>query len=184
MLEGLLISLTGMLVCFIVLTILMLVIMGLERLFRDKLISEEIAAKLDFSDLTDSTNLNEKPILDDEVRLEPSAVPENTAEVAAIGLALTAYLKARGKKLDKPITIGDTHYHVESSDISYTPVTVVVNGESYRAALGEDGLPRIEQTSSATEPLRREPQRGWGWRSAYPPSQGSFWNRRGWTGKG
>jgi sodium pump decarboxylase gamma subunit len=167
MLEGFLITVIGMLVVFVVLAILMFVIMGLERLFRDKEGSEVAAEKA-------------------SERAEPSKKvikPEDTAEVAAIALALASYLKERGKRLEKPIAIDGAQYQIEIRDISRTPTTVVVDGDSYRAAVGEEGLPPTEQIAPMSAIQRKEPQRGLGWRSIYPPSQGGFWNRKGWSGK-
>jgi sodium pump decarboxylase gamma subunit len=169
MLEGLLISVIGMFVVFVVLTILMFVIIGLERLFRHKEVSEVAAEMV-------AVEQAEPP--KEVVR------PGDTAEVAAIALALTSYLKERGKKLEKPLAIDGAQYQVEIDDISRTPMTVVVDGDSYRAAVGEEGLPPTEQIAPVPGTQRREPQRGLGWRSIYPPSQGGFWNRRGWTSKG
>lgn len=169
MLEGLLIAVIGMLVVFVVLAILMFMIMGLGRLFTDKGGSEVAVEKVTVEGV-------EPP--------KEVVKPEDTAEVAAIALALAAYLRERGKRLEKLIAIDSAQYKVEISDVSRTPTTVVVDGDSYRAAIGEEGLPPTEQIAPAPRTQRREPQRGLGWRSIYPPSQGGFWNRRGWTGKG
>jgi len=46
MLEGLLITVIGMVVVFVVLSILMFVIMGLERLFRDKEAASKVNLRL------------------------------------------------------------------------------------------------------------------------------------------
>ncbi len=169
MLEGLLIAVIGMFVVFVVLTILMFVIMGLERLFRDRGAGEVAAAKV--------TVEGAEP---------PKKVvrPEDKAEVAAIALALASYLKEQGKKLGKPLAIDGAQFQVEIDDVSRTPTTVVVDGDSYRAAVGEEGLPPTEQIAPLLVIQRREPQHGLGWRSIYPPSQGGFWNRRGWTSRG
>lgn len=169
MIEGLLITVIGMLVVFVVLAILMFVIMGLERLFRVKAVSEVAA---------------EKTAAEGAEPQKEALRPEDTAEVAAIALAMAAFLKERGKRLEKPIAINGAEYHIEMSDISCSPTTVVVNGDCYRAVIGEEGLPPTEQITPVPGTRRREPQRGLGWRSIYPPSQGGFWYRRGWSGKG
>jgi sodium pump decarboxylase gamma subunit len=169
MIEGLLISVIGMAVVFVVLAILMFVIMGLERLFRDKGVSEVVA---------------EKVAVERAETTKEVARPEDTAEVAAITLALASYLKGQGKKLKETLAIDGAKYQVDISDISQTPTTVVVEGDSYRVAVGEEGLPSAEQIAPAPGTQKREPQRGLGWRSIYPPSQGGFWNRSGWTSKG
>lgn len=169
MLEGLLITVIGMVVVFVVLSILIFVIMGLERLFRGKEGAEVVV---------------EKVAVEGAEPQKRAVKPADTAEVAAIALALASYLKERGKKLEKPIAIDDSQYKVEISDISRTPTTVVVEGDTYQAAIGEEGLPSPEQIAPVLETQKREPQRGLGWRSIYPPSQGGFWNRRGWTSRG
>jgi len=155
MLEGLLITVIGMVVVFVVLTILMFMIMGMERLFRGKE-GAEVAV--------------EKVAVEGVEPQKEVVKPEDTAEVAAIALALASYLKERGKKLEKRIAIDDSQYKVEISDISRTPTTVVVDGDTYQAAVGEEGLPPTEQIAPVPGTQRREPQRGLGWRSIHHPS--------------
>lgn len=133
MLEGLLITVTGMAVVFLVLTILMFVIMGMERLFRDKEVSEDVAEET----AVEKTGAEPHAVSD--------AVPDNTSEVAAITLALAFYLKQRGKRLGTPIAISGVQYQVEMGDSSRSPVNLVVNQDCYRAAIGEDGLSIVEQ---------------------------------------
>ena len=170
MLEGLLITVVGMAVVFVVLAILMYVIMGMERLFREKGVAQIVSEKVAVTEA-----LPQAP--------EAGAAPESTVEVAAIALALASYLKERGKKLGASLSIGGEQYHVEMGDPSIPPVNLKVNQEHYRAAIGEEGLPPAEQAASVA-PQAKDGQRGSpGWRSAYPPPQGGFWCRRGWTGR-
>ena len=159
MIEGLLISVVGMAVVFVVLTILMFVIMGMERLFRERAPAVE------------------------KVLANEEADHVDTVEAAAIALALASYLRERGKDLKAPITIGGVHYEVEIGDLSHSPVSLMVNQDSYRAALGDEGLPITEQASPKVVAQAKSTQSGLGWRSAYPPSQGKYWSRRGWTGR-
>ena len=164
MIEGLLISVVGMAVVFVVLTILMFVIMGMGRLLSDKgvvgrvVVEELVAGK-------------------EEVRAE------DTAQVAAIALALASYLKERGKALGKPIAISGVQYEVEMGDLSHFPVSLMVNQDSYRAAVGDEGLPISEQVSPKFGAQEKGTQSGLGWRSAYRQLQGKYWSRRGWTGR-
>ena len=170
MLEGLLITVVGMAVVFVVLAILMYVIMGMERLFREKGVAEVVSEKVAVTEA-----LPQAP--------EAGAAPESTVEVAAIAVALASYLKERGKKLGASLSVGSEHYHVEMGDPSVSPVNLKVNQEHYCAAVGDEGLPPAEQDASVA-PQAKEAQRGSpGWRSAYPPPQGGFWCRRGWTGR-
>ncbi len=159
MIEGLLISVVGMAVVFVVLTILMFVIMGMERLFRERTPAVE------------------------KVLAHEGAEPVETVEAAAIALALASYLRRRGKDLKTPITIGGVQYQVEMGDLSHFPVSLMVNQDSYRAALGDEGLPITESVSPKVVAHAKGNQSGLGWRSAYPPSQGKYWSRRGWTGR-
>lgn len=159
MIEGLLISVVGMAVVFVVLAILMFVIMGMERLFRERTAAVE------------------------NVLANEGAEPAETVEVAAIALALASYLRERGKDLKAPIIIGGVHYEVELGDLSYSPVSLMVNRDSYRAALGDEGLPITEQVSPKLVAQAKGNQSGLGWRSAYHRLQGKYWSRGGWTGR-
>lgn len=159
MIKGLLISVVGMAVVFVALTILMFVIMGMERLFRERAPAVE------------------------KVLANEGAETAETVEAAAIALALASYLRERGKDLKAPITIGGVQYQVEMGDLSHFPVSLMVNQDNYRAAVGDEGLPITEQASPETIVQRKGTRSGLGWRSAYPPSQGKYWSRRGWTGR-
>jgi sodium pump decarboxylase gamma subunit len=164
MIEGLLICVVGMAVVFVVLTILMFMIMGMGRLTSDKgvvggLVVEELVAGKE------------------EVKAE------DTAEVAAIALALASYLKEQGKALGKPIAISGVQYQVEMGDLSYSPVSLMINQDSYRAAVGDEGLPVTEQVSPKFVAQAKGIQSGLGWRSAYHQLQGKYWSRGGWTGR-
>lgn len=158
--EGLLISVVGVAAVFVSLTVLMLLIRGMKRVFR----SEEVVAG-------------------GEAEAKVGAEPEDTVEVAAIALALASYMKKRGKELGGwPIAVGGVYYQVEVGDLSHSPVAVVVNGRSHWASADGEGLPVIEQIAPVLGARMRDIQRGRNWRSAYPLSQGGYWDRRGWGG--
>lgn len=169
MLEGLLITLVGMAVVFVVLAILMYVIVGLERLFREREVARVVSGKIGVTEALPQTP-------------EAAATPESTVEVAAIAVALASYLKERGRKLGSSLSIGSEHYHVQMGDPSTPPVDLMVNQEHYRAAIGEEGLPLAEQATSTVPRAKDTQSSDTGWRSAYSP-QGGFWCRRGWTGR-
>jgi len=164
MIEGLLISVVGMVVVFVALAILMFMIMGMGRLLSDKVVVGSV-------------------VVEEVVAGKEEVKAEDTAEVAAIALALASYLKERGKALGRPIAISDVQYQVEIGDLSHFPVSLMVNQDSYRAAVGDEGLPTTEQVSPKFVARAKGTQSGPGWRSAYPPSQGKYWSRRGWTGR-
>jgi Na+-transporting methylmalonyl-CoA/oxaloacetate decarboxylase gamma subunit len=171
MLEGLFISLVGMGAVFVSLTIIMFLMMGIERVFR----SEGMAI--------------EGMLAVGEMIAEAGVVtggekPGGTAEVAAITLALARHVKERGKELGTSITINDVNYQVEVGDISGSPTSVAVNGESFWGAVDGAGLPFAKQTGIKITTQERSPQRERVWRTAYPPLQGGdYWCRRGWTGR-
>jgi len=165
--EGLLISGVGIGAVFGSLLIIMFLMMGVERVFRgDGVAVEELVA-----------------VEGEEARVGEGL--EDTAEVAAIALALASYMKERGKELGgRPIAIGGVHYQVEVGDLSRSPVAVVVNGRSYWASVDGEGLPVAEQIAPVLGAQMRDTQRGRNWRSAYPLAQGAYWDRRGWAGRG
>ncbi len=164
MIEGLLISVVGMVVVFVALAILMFMIMGMGRLLSDKKMVGMVAV--------------EEPVAGKE-----EVKAEDTAEVAAIALALASYLKERGKAWGKPIAISGVQYQVEMGDLSHSPVPLMVNQDGYRAAIGDEGLPTTEQVSPKIIVQAKGTQSGLGWRSAYRQLQGKYWSRRGWTGR-
>lgn len=159
MMDGLYISLIGMTVVFVVLIILMFLIMGMERLFR----GGEVAVK--------------------EAVAQKALEPEDTAEVAALTMALASYLKKQGREFRGPIAINGVQYQVEMGDLSRSPVAVGVNQDSYRAAVGDEGLPATGAISPQIVVRERDTQRGLSWRSACPPARGGYWSRQGWTGR-
>ena len=159
--EGLLISGVGIGAVFGSLLIIMFLMMGVERVFR----SDGVAVE------------------GEEARVGEGL--EDTAEVAAIALALASYMKERGKELGgRPIAVGGVHYQVEVGDLSRSPVAVVVNGRSHWASVDGEGLPVTEQIAPVLGAQMIDIQRGRNWRSAYPLSQGGYWDRWGWGGRG
>ena len=171
MLEGFFISLVGMGAVFISLAIIMLIMMGIERVFR----SEEVAV--------------EEMLAVEEIIAEAGVVvehekPVSMAEVAAIALTLAKHIKGRGKELGTSITINDVYYQVEVGDISGSPISVVVNGENFWGVVDGQGLPAAKRTSLSIKTKARSPRHERVWRTAYPPLQGGdYWCRRGWTGR-
>ncbi len=165
--EGLLISGVGAGAIFGSLSIIMFVMMGIERVFRgDGVALEEAVAA-------------------GGAEAEVGEGPKDMVEVAAIALALASYMKERGKGLGgRPVAIGGVHCQVEVGDLSRSPVAVVVNGASYWASVDGEGLPVTEQIAPGLGTQMRDTRRGRNWRSAYPLAQGVYWDRRGWGGRG
>jgi Na+-transporting methylmalonyl-CoA/oxaloacetate decarboxylase gamma subunit len=176
MLEGLFISLVGMGAVFLSLTIIMFLMVVVGRIFRNDglAMSEGLAVE-------GMVAVGEMGAAVDVVRKR--AEPLGMVEVAAIALALASHVKERGRELGTSITIDDIYYQVEVGDISSPPTSVIVNGEMYRGAVSDDGLPFAERTSLRIETRGRSTQRERVWRAAYPLLQGGeYWCRRGWTG--
>jgi hypothetical protein len=114
--------------------------------------------------------------------VEVKQEPEGTVEVAAIALALAWHVKELGRELGTSITVNDVFYQVEVGDISSSSTLVIVNGESYWGAVGEEGLPFAKRTGLKIRTQERSTQHGRLWRAAHPPLQGGdYWCRRGWT---
>jgi sodium pump decarboxylase gamma subunit len=165
MIEGLLISAVGMMVVFVVLAILMFMIMGMGRLLSDK---EAVSGGV-----TDE----EPAVTKEEIKAE------DTAEAAAIILALASYLRERGKELGKSISLDGVPYQVMVGDLSNSPVPLMVNEDSYRGAIGDEGLPAIERVEPKIFVKAKGSRSSLGWRLAYLPLQGKYWSQRGWTGR-
>jgi len=175
-LEGLLICVVGMVVVFITLAILMYVIIGLERFFRGgELAVEEVAVDMP---VEAATAIREQLVVGKD---EPK--PEDTVEVAAITVAIAAYLRGKEKDLGKHININGVVYDVDVAESHTHPISVVVNGERFRTSLNEEGLPVSEEVTPKLGERAKYAKQGAGWRSAYSPLQGDYWCRRGWTGR-
>ena len=174
MLEGLFISVVGMSAVFVSLIVIMLLMMGIQRAFRD----EELAAE----------DTRVVPIMYPEgIPSVPGgpkelARPEDTTEVAAVALALAVHVRKQGKWFGTTMSINEVDYQVNIGDTSRPPVSVVVNGVSFRGGLGDEGLP-IWRSGLRIVPQARSTQRERVWRSAHPPFRGGYWCRRGWTGR-
>jgi Na+-transporting methylmalonyl-CoA/oxaloacetate decarboxylase gamma subunit len=165
--DGLLITGVGIGAVFGSLLIIMFSMMGIERVFRGQgvAVGELVAAE--------------------RVEAQVGEAPGDIIEVAAIAVALASYMKERGKELGgRPIAVGGVHYQVDVGDLSRSPVAVVVNGRSHWASADGEGLPVTEQIAPVLGTEMRDTQRGRNWRSAYPLSQGGYWDRRGWGGRG
>ena len=170
MLEGLFISLVGMGAVFVSLTIIMFLMIGIERVFRsEEPIAEEISV----------AGGGTMPIAPVTERMGP----ESQAEVAAIVLALALYLKERGRQVGRSIDIEGVHYRVEVGDTTDSTVSVIVNDEMYCGSLGDHGVLMNVQTGLRIESGVGDRKRGRIWRTAYPLLQGGYWTRPGWTGR-
>jgi Na+-transporting methylmalonyl-CoA/oxaloacetate decarboxylase gamma subunit len=170
MLDGLFISLVGMGAVFVSLTIIMFLMMGIERVFR----SEEMA-------------VGEISIVDEQIMptgpVTGRVGPGSQAEVAAIVLALAAYMKERGRQVGQSLDIDGVHYRVEVGDTTDSAVSVVVNGEMYRGSLDDHGLSMDAETGLRIESRVGDSKQGRIWRTAHPFLQGGLWTRHGWTGR-
>jgi Na+-transporting methylmalonyl-CoA/oxaloacetate decarboxylase gamma subunit len=168
--EGLFISLVGMGAVFVSLTIIMFLMMAIERIFRN----EELAVE-------GGPAVGEAWTLAETI--EKKEEPESLAEVTAITLALASYMKGRGRTIGKSISVDGVSYQIEVEDAFETTAGIVVNGESYRCSLGDNGLPPVGQTALRIDSKKRDNQRERIWSASYPPSQGGYWTRSGWTGR-
>lgn len=172
MIEGLFISIIGMATVFVVLTIIMFLMVGIQRLFRAEggAVEEAVVAEGAW------TGSVPEP--------ESSAGPEDAVEVAAIALALASHMEKLGRQLGaSPISIGGLQYQVEVGDLSRSPVSVVVNGERCWACLDGEGLPVAAGIAPRLAAQTRDAERIRLWRSAYPLTQSGYWDRRGWAGR-
>ena len=181
MVEGLIISLVGMAAVFVSLTVIMFLMIGIERAFR----SDNIAV-VDGVGVVEGLGSIGVGIQEDEQRGELAvwtASPEGTAEVAAIALALAYHLRERSKVLGTSLRLNDADYHIEVGDMGGVAVDVIVDGDGYRGSVGEEGLPPACRSNG--RPLLRvaDPQRVGVWRSANPPALGGYWHRGGWAGR-
>jgi len=171
MVDGLLISVVGMTVVFVLLILIMFIMVGIERLFRGGDVSVEGL------DVQDEIPLGGIPLWDVER-------PEEDIEVAAVAIVLEKYLGEHGGKLgNRAIVIGGIQYQVNVGDITSPPVFVEVNGEGYWAAVGEEGLPFTRGFKPIRIAEAKERGNGRDWRSAQPLSRGGYWDRSGWSKK-
>jgi hypothetical protein len=188
--EGLFISVVGMAMVFVVLIIIMFLMMGIERLFRE----DEGTADLSVVAVGDPELTMAGARREDAgastagaqqaaglggmlmtIGVELQAEPEGTAEVAAIALALAAHLSKRGSELGgRPMAIGSAEYAVEAGDPWSSPVAVSINGERCWGSLDGTGLPVGGTAVPTFLPLPSEPQSGRQWRSAQPIGQGGI----------
>lgn len=174
MVDGLVVSAIGVAVVFVTLTIMMLLVMGMERAMRERKVAVESAA----AGIAAVTTHEAKAAM--QITVEPG----NTAEVAAVALALASYLRGQGKQFEAgSISIGRASYRVEVGDISQPPVAISVNGERFWAGMNGEGLPVSVPGAPVPGARVGEAQTGRIWRSAYPLAQGGYWDRRGWSGR-
>ena len=179
MLEGLIISLVGMAAVFVSLTVIMFLMIGVERAFRSNSI-----AVVDGAAVVEDIHSIGIGVEDEEVRGELAAEsvrPESTAEVAAIALALAVHLAERNKKLGSCLRLNDVNYRIDVGDLGGV-VDVSVDGDAYRGSVGKEGLPPTSRSDFGRLLRGARPQRLGAWRSAYPPAMGGYWQRGGWAG--
>jgi len=169
MLEDLLICVIGLAVVFVVLAILMFVIIGMGKLFGGgKEVAEDATAAVE-------TKAEEtKP---------EATISEDATELAVVALAMAAYLRQRGRDLGPYITVNNMKHQVNIGDLQSSPVSVEVNGEEFRANLIDEDSPVSTQPELKPEIWPRDTRRGPVWRAAFPPKQGGYWSRGGWTGR-
>lgn len=168
--EGLIIALIGMGAVFVSLTIIMFLMIGMERIFRKRGMSvhESMAVGWGVAGLG--------------MEREAGVESLDAVEVAAITLALASYMKERGKQLGTSVVINGLCYKVEVGDTTCSPVSVVVSGESHLACLDGEGLPVIGGIAPMPIVQIRDTQHAQVWRSVHPLAQGGYWDRRGWSG--
>lgn len=196
--EGLLISVVGMGMVFVVLIIIMFLMMGIERLFREEqevvdgegalsAVEWEVGsvATGDGGAKSGQTRAHQPAGLGGvlmSIGVEVQAKAEDAAEVAAIALALAAHLSKRERSFEgRPIVIGDVEHSVEVTDPWSSPVAVTVDGEVCWASLDGKGLPVIRRGMPVIGDRAPDAQSGRLWRSAHPVGQGGYWDRRGWS---
>jgi hypothetical protein len=180
MVEGLVISLVGMAAVFVSLTVIMFLMMGVERAFR----SDTVAA-VDGVGVVEGVDSVGIGIEEDEERREAAAEsvhPESTAEVAAIALALAFHLRERDKVLGSTLRLFDVDYRIDVGDLGGAAVDVIVDGDVYRGSVGEEGLSPASRADYGLLLPAARPQRLGAWRSAYPSAMGGYWHRSGWAG--
>jgi Na+-transporting methylmalonyl-CoA/oxaloacetate decarboxylase gamma subunit len=165
MVEGLFISLVGMAAVFVSLTVIMFLMMGIERVFRSQGVAVQEAIALGEGLVTEAVG------------------PEDAVEVAAVALALASHLRERGRELGTTIAVDGLEYEVDVGDTARPPVAVAVNGESFRGSVGEERLSLARTATMMIAARLRRPRGERVWRSAYPLPRGDYWCRRGWTGR-
>jgi sodium pump decarboxylase gamma subunit len=169
MLEDLLVCIIGLAVVFVVLAILMFVIIGMGKLFG----SGEEGVK------DANAAVETKP---EETKPE-AAVSEDATELAVIALAMASYLRQRGRDLVPYITINNMKHQVNIGDLHSSPISVEVNGEKFWADFDGEDSPISIQPELKAGIWPRDTRRGSVWRAAWPPTQGGYWSRGGWTGR-
>jgi hypothetical protein len=180
MVEGLYISLVGVAAVFVSLTTIMFLMMGIERAFRGDG-AATIGSVVGLEGVVEVGADMGRMVAGDVS--EQGARPDDSAEVAAIAVALVSHLRVRGRELGTSLRLSDEEYRIEMGDAVDSAMSINVNGDSYRGRVGGGRLPstsrsmlRVMPHASVSHPIA-------GWRSAYPPTRGGHWCRRGWTGR-
>lgn len=244
MIEGLIISVVGMVTVFVTLTIIMFVMLAIERIFRDGeealegvgiesgVAVERVAGRgaepggtfevatiamalnsylkkrgkvlhgqqITINDTSYQIEVSDRgqsgvavavdndsysgSVISERVVVEGMR-PQGTADVAAIALAVAAYMSERGQEFTgSQIVINDIVHQVEVGDVTGPTIEMMVDGYGYRGSLGEEGLISAKQTEKGSDAVRGDAQRGLAWRSASSSVQGGYWDRKGWSGRG
>lgn len=166
--EGALISVIGMGLVFVVLTLMMFLMLAVERVFR----ADEPAQ---------GSSPAERERADPSESLRNGVGSERLAEVGAIALAIAVYMQERGGRFGTSISIDGQEYEVEMKDASRGALEVVVNGEGFRGVVGKhtQSFRSSRRLLGKTQARSLEDARRW--RMAYPFAQGSYWPRGAWS---
>lgn len=187
--RALLISVIGMAGVFVVLIIIMYVMMFIQKRFGDETLPEyeegthEAAFSQDRGTISPvSTDPQHIVEADLTRRITGTDIQEDSAEIAALSVALITHLKKKGKEFGKrSVTIGPTTYEAQVRDPLASPVEITVNNEKLSGNLDGNLFPFTPYKNPMHILREGKAQRGRFWRSAYPPPIGSVWDRRGWN---
>jgi len=166
--DGFFISFVGLAAVFVILTLIMLVMLTISRLFR----SDD--AGVETAEQRAETRLSPEPTVS-------GAEPEGPCEVAAIGLALAHHLRRRGRPIGTSIAINQVSYQLQIGDMSCFPASILVNGGCYRGTIGEDALPYARPVPRGNEVRRTDRRRERNWRTPFQLPQGGCWQPAGWS---
>jgi sodium pump decarboxylase gamma subunit len=154
MLDGLIICVIGITTVFVTLTILMFLMMGIERIFHSPQVVEK------------EREISSKCASKTEI-VPYRADVEDMAKVAAIATAVAIHRNHRNQEL--------AHYSPSEA--------VLVNVNGYRAVVKSMDVAPAIGVRSGTEVWQGKNHHGRMWRAAYTPSQGGYWQRLGWVGE-
>lgn len=168
--EGAFISVIGMGLVFVVLTLMMFLMMVIERVFRaDAPVPESSPSDCE-------TAVTSEPVRD-------GMEPDGLAEIGAIALAVAAYVQERGRAFGTSISIDGVDYEVEMRDASRNLLEVVVNGEGFRGVVSKHAQPSQSSGRLLGKTQARSPEKARLWRMAYPLAQDGYWLRGVWSSR-